>query len=94
MAIIKEQVLYMAQLARLELSPEEIDTMASQLDQILQHAQIISELDLKDVKPTSHAVNLSNVYRDDEVLDSLTQEEALSNAPDSEQGMFKVPKII
>lgn len=94
MAITKEQVLYMAQLARLELTDEEVGVMALQLDQILQHAQKVSELDLRDIAPTSHAVKLSNVFRDDEVLDSLSQEQALSNAPEREQGMFKVPKII
>lgn len=92
--INENQVKYVAQLARLELSEEEYRKFTSQLGDILEHAEKISALNLKDVKPTTHPQLITNVFRKDDVLDSLQQEEALSNAPDEENGMFKVPRII
>ena len=68
--------------------------METELAQILGHAERIQSLDLDDVQPTSHSIPLSNVTRPDEVRPSLTQEEALQNAPESEDGRFKVPRII
>lgn len=92
--INEDQVSYIAQLARLELSDEEIGMFAGQLKQILDHAEKVSSLKLDDVQPTTHPLTLTNVYREDKVRPSLTQDEALSNAPDREKGMFKVPRII
>jgi aspartyl-tRNA(Asn)/glutamyl-tRNA(Gln) amidotransferase subunit C len=68
--------------------------MQTELAQILGHAERIQSLDLEDVEPTSHSIPLSNVTRPDQVRPSLTQEEALSNAPEAEDGRFKVPRII
>lgn len=92
--INKSQVKYVAQLARLELTEEECDKFTSQLGDILDHAEKISALNLEDVKLTTHPQLVTNVFREDKVLDSLSQEDALSNAPDKESGMFKVPRII
>lgn len=92
--INENQVSYIAQLARLELTQEEISRFAGQLKQILDHAEKISLLELDELKPTTHPMTITNVYREDKTWESLSQEEALSNAPDKESGMFKVPRII
>ncbi len=68
--------------------------MGAELTAILEHAERIQSLDLVDVEPTSHAVPLSNVLREDEVRPSLLPEVALTNAPASEEGRFRVPRIV
>ena len=85
---------HIARLARLDLSEAERSRMQVELAQILGHAERIQSLDLDSVEPTSHSIPLSNVMRPDEVRPSLPQEEALLNAPDVEDGRFKVPRII
>lgn len=94
MAIDKKQVQHVALLARLELTEEEQDFLGTQLSQILEHIDKISSIDTTDVEPTAHAVDVSNVYREDSTRPPLTQEEALANAPKSEAGAFVVPKIV
>ncbi len=94
MAIDMAAVDHVARLARLDLSEAERDRMSVELTHILEHAQRIQALDLDGVEPTTHAVPLRNVMRDDEVTPSLTQEEALENAPENEDARFKVPRII
>lgn len=84
----------MARLARLDLSDEERERMAHELTHILEHAERIQALDLEDVQPTSHSLRLTNVLRPDESRESLGQDEALANAPEAEDGRFKVPRII
>lgn len=83
-----------ALLSRLAFSPEEADVFAGQLSQILEYADQLNELDTKGVEPTSHAIPLRNVFREDEPRPSLTPEDALANAPESENQCFKVPQII
>jgi aspartyl-tRNA(Asn)/glutamyl-tRNA(Gln) amidotransferase subunit C len=92
--IEKKDVEYVAWLARLELSEEEKDRFTQQLGQVLEHAEKIKSLDTKDIEPTSHAIPLKNVMREDRVSPSLSQEEALSNAPRQEGGYFVVPRIL
>jgi len=94
MKIDKKTVEYIAKLARLALSEEEKKEFAGQLDKILAYIDKLSELDTGNVQPTSHAVPLKNVFREDEVKESLGQEEALSNAPEKDRGHFRVPRII
>jgi aspartyl-tRNA(Asn)/glutamyl-tRNA(Gln) amidotransferase subunit C len=89
--IDREQVLHVARLARLELSEEEVDRMATELSGILEHVDKISALDLTDVEPTSHVVALENVLRPDEPDASLPRERALEQAPDPADGAFRVP---
>ena len=84
----------MARLARLDLSEEERERMQQELTHILEHAERIQALDLDAVEPTSHSLKLTNVLRPDEVRDSLSQETALANAPEAEDGRFRVPRII
>jgi aspartyl-tRNA(Asn)/glutamyl-tRNA(Gln) amidotransferase subunit C len=89
--IDREQVLHVARLARLELSEEEVERMATELSGILEHVDKISALDLTDVEPTSHVVALENVLRPDEPDASLPRERALEQAPDPADGAFRVP---
>jgi aspartyl-tRNA(Asn)/glutamyl-tRNA(Gln) amidotransferase subunit C len=89
--IDREQVLHVARLARLELSGEELDRMASELGSILEAIERISELDLAGVEPTSHVVALENVLRADEPRPSTERERVLELAPDAADGGFRVP---
>ena len=83
-----------AGLARLELSKEEKETFGNQLEQILTYMEQLNRLDTTGVEPTSHAIPIYNVFRDDEVKPSFPHEEVLAIAPDEEDGHFKVPRII
>jgi aspartyl-tRNA(Asn)/glutamyl-tRNA(Gln) amidotransferase subunit C len=84
---------HVAKLARLELTDEEKDRLRSQLGLILEHAAKVGEVAADDVRPTAYAIPRSNVLRPDDRTPSLTQEEALANAPENEAGRFKVPRI-
>ena len=89
--IDREQVLHVAKLSRLELSDEEVERMAGELSAVLDHVERISALDLDDVEPTTHVVELENVLRADEPRASLPRERALESAPDPADGSFRVP---
>ena len=89
--IDREQVLHVAKLARLRLSDEAVERMASELSGILEHVERISELDLDGVEPTSHVVALENVFRPDEPRPSWDRDEVLESAPDPASGAFRVP---
>ncbi|HWA53088.1 MAG TPA: Asp-tRNA(Asn)/Glu-tRNA(Gln) amidotransferase subunit GatC [Solirubrobacterales bacterium] len=89
--IEREQVLHVAKLARLGLSDEEVETMAGELSGILEHVDRIAALDLDDVEPTTHVVELENVVRPDVPHESLSPDVALASAPDPEGGAFRVP---
>jgi aspartyl-tRNA(Asn)/glutamyl-tRNA(Gln) amidotransferase subunit C len=91
MAISRDEVVHVARLARLELTDEELDRFAEQLDAILEAVGKVSELDLSEVEPTLHPLALSNVWAEDEPRPSLDVEEALANAPDREDDAFRVP---
>jgi aspartyl-tRNA(Asn)/glutamyl-tRNA(Gln) amidotransferase subunit C len=94
MKISKEEVEHLAKLANLELSEEEREEFTQQLDEFLQYATKVNEIDTTEIKPTSHVVFLKNVLREDSIKESLPQEIALSNAPKQERAHFKVPKVI
>ena len=91
MAITREEVLHVARLARLELTEEEVERFAGQLSAILDAVSKVSELDLSDVPPTSHPLEVVNVWEADEPRPCLPAEEALANAPEREGDFFKVP---
>jgi aspartyl-tRNA(Asn)/glutamyl-tRNA(Gln) amidotransferase subunit C len=91
MAISREEVQHVARLAWLALSDREIDRFTSELDKILDAIGIVAELDLDDVQPTSHPLDLVNVWDDDVPRESLSREDALANAPEADAGLFKVP---
>ncbi len=94
MKIAKQEVEHVAKLARLELSEQETDQLTEQLSNILTYVEKLNELDTTSVEPTAHVLDMNNVMRDDVASPSLTQERALSNAPDKSAGHYKVPKII
>jgi aspartyl-tRNA(Asn)/glutamyl-tRNA(Gln) amidotransferase subunit C len=89
--IERAQVLHVARLARLGLSDEEVERMEGELSGILEHVDRISTLDLEDVPPTSHVVELENVLRPDVPHESLDRDVALAQAPDPSDGAFRVP---
>jgi aspartyl-tRNA(Asn)/glutamyl-tRNA(Gln) amidotransferase subunit C len=91
--ISEEQVRHVANLARLGLTDREVKRMGEQLGAILDSIEKIQELDLEDVPPTANPLNLTNVFRPDEPRAGLTQEEALSTAPDPVDYLFAVPRI-
>jgi aspartyl-tRNA(Asn)/glutamyl-tRNA(Gln) amidotransferase subunit C len=89
--IDREQVLHVARLARLRLDDGEVETMAGELSGILGHVDRISDLDLDEVEPTSHVVQLENVLRADRPWTSLPPAVALASAPEPFEGAFRVP---
>jgi aspartyl-tRNA(Asn)/glutamyl-tRNA(Gln) amidotransferase subunit C len=89
--IDREQVLHVSRLARLRLTEAEVEQMARELSSILDHVDRISQLDLEDVPPTSHVVELENVLRPDEPRPSWPKERMLAAAPDPAEGAFRVP---
>jgi aspartyl-tRNA(Asn)/glutamyl-tRNA(Gln) amidotransferase subunit C len=91
--ISEEQVRHVADLARLGLTDDEIAKMGGQLDAILDSIEKIQELDLADVPPTANPLDLSNVLRSDEPRPELSQEQALSQAPERVDDLFAVPRI-
>ena len=93
MAITREQVIHVARLARLEIPEGEIEAVQAQLGAILEAVSKVSELDLAEVEPTSHPLDLVNVWDEDEPRPSLSREEALANAPDPAEGAFRVPSV-
>ena len=93
--ISREEVAHLADLARIDLSDAELDHLAPQLAVILEAIASISDVAAEDVPPTSHALPLTNVFREDVVRPSLSAEEALSGAPvPPEQQRFSVPRIL
>ena len=85
---------YVAHLARIALTPKEETRLSAQLGNVLSYIEKLRELDVSNVEPTAHAVPLVNVMRPDETGPSLTQNEALRNAPARANGLFIVPKIV
>lgn len=94
MKVTKETVNYVANLSRLTFTDEEALKMAGQMDQILKYMEQLKELDTKNVIPMEHVKPISNVFRDDLVKPSYNRSELLKNAPNHENGAFKVPKIV
>jgi aspartyl-tRNA(Asn)/glutamyl-tRNA(Gln) amidotransferase subunit C len=91
MAIEREQLLHVAHLARLELRDEELERLGAQLNDIIDAVSKVSELDLSDVPPTSHPLDIVNVWGPDAPRPSLPLGEALANAPERDGASFKVP---
>jgi aspartyl-tRNA(Asn)/glutamyl-tRNA(Gln) amidotransferase subunit C len=94
MKITKEEVLYVARLARLDLEADAINTFAGQIDEILGYIDKLNMVDTEGVGPTSHAISLTNAFRDDAERQHLERERALANAPEEEEGCFVVPKVV
>ncbi len=93
MAISRDEVLHVARLARLALTDEEIGRLTQELGAILDAVGVVSELDLDDVPPTSHPLDLVNVWDEDEPRASLALDDVFANAPDREGDHFRVPPV-
>lgn len=94
MAFAADQIRYVAALARLKLTDEEVRRFAEQIDHILAYVDKLQQLNTDDVPPTSHVVPVANVFRQDEVAPSLPVDAALANAPQREGPFLKVPRVI
>ena len=94
MALTRDEVLHVANLARLSLVPDEIELFTRQLNDILAYVEKLQELDTTGVEPLAHVIPVFNVFREDTVREGLDRETALSNAPIQEEGAFVVPRII
>ena len=94
MKITKDEVLYVADLARLNLDAAAIEKFAGQIGEILAYVDKLNEVNTEGVKPTSHAISLTNAFREDEPSEHLDREKALANAPQQEDGNFIVPKVV
>ena len=93
MKITRKDVENVALLSRLEIPEGDIETVTKQLDAILEYVDVLNKVNTDNVQPTAHVLPLKNVMRTDEVRPSLPREAALSNAPEQEDGYYKVPKI-
>ena len=94
MKITKEEILHVAHLARLELDDAAIDKFADQIGTVLEYVDQLKTIDTEGVKPTSHAISLTNAFREDELREHLQTKKVLANAPEWVDGSFVVPKVI
>lgn len=94
MKLDRETVEHIAMLARLGLSDEEKDRLAEQLSSVLDHINVLQEVDTEDIPPTAQVIELQNILRDDEVEDSMSVEDVLHNAPRSEENFIKVNAVL
>ena len=94
MKMTKDEVMHVANLARLDMDEASIDKFADQIGTILEYVDLLNRVDTQGVTPTSHAISLTNVFREDREKKALERDKALANAPQKEDGNFVVPKII
>ncbi|HYW35653.1 MAG TPA: Asp-tRNA(Asn)/Glu-tRNA(Gln) amidotransferase subunit GatC [Balneolaceae bacterium] len=94
MAVTKEDVNYVADLARLQFSEEESEKMAGEMSKILDYMEKLEEVDTSDVEPLKHVIDLEYRLRSDEAKEPLDHEKALKNAPDADSDYFRVPRVI
>ena len=94
MAISREEVLHVAALARLALTEDEVERLTEELGKIVDAVGIVSELDLEDVQPTSHPLDVVNVWDEDEPHEPLSLDEVFANAPAREGDLFRVPPTV
>ena len=94
MKLSREEVIHVADLARLDVDKELIDKFAVQLGTILEYVDTLENIDTKGVRPTSHAISMTNAFREDEEKQLSNRDSALANAPDKADGNFIVPKVV
>lgn len=90
----EEDVLKVASLSRLKLSPTEVDALGKQMGSVLKYIAMLDELDTEAIEPMAHAIEISNVFREDQLQESLPLDKALSNAPQTDGSYFLVPAIL
>jgi aspartyl-tRNA(Asn)/glutamyl-tRNA(Gln) amidotransferase subunit C len=94
MKITKEDVIHVAHLARLDLEKTAITNYVEQIGKVLEYVDMLKQVNTDAVVPTSHAIDITNVFRDDDLVESLDSKSALANAPERENGNFLVPRVI
>ncbi len=94
MKITKEDVIRVAHLARLDIEQKAIESYAEQIGSVLEYVDMLKQVNTDAVVPTSHAIDIINVFRDDDLVESLDSRSALANAPEKENGNFLVPRVI
>ena len=94
MKITRDEVVHVANLARLDLDEAAIAKFVDQIGTILEHVDSLKKVNTEGVRPTSHAIALTNAFREDEVIEHLDREAGLANAPQKDEGAFIVPKVI
>lgn len=94
MKITTDEVKYVANLAKLYVDEAESEKLTAEMENIITFADMLSEIDTKDISPTNHAMKVQNVFREDIVKDSYSQEDILKNAPSQEGGCYLVPKVV
>lgn len=94
MSLSRDKVLKVSLLARLQLSESELETMTTQLGQIVEYVDQLSQVDTKDVEPMAHALDVTNMIAEDELRPSLPREEALANAPHQDGECYLVPAVL
>ncbi|HAW29837.1 Asp-tRNA(Asn)/Glu-tRNA(Gln) amidotransferase subunit GatC [Gimesia maris] len=92
--LTQDEVLKVASLSRLKLSETEVTALGEQMGSVLKYIAMLDELDTADIEPMAHAIEISNVFRDDQLQESLPREQALSNAPQTDGNYFLVPAIL
>ena len=94
MKITKDEVTYVANLARLDLDEAAINKFSEQIGEILAYVDTLNRVDTRSVRPTSHAISLTNAFREDDMREHLDRDAATANAPEKEEGSFIVPKVV
>ncbi len=92
--VSREEVEHVAQLARMALTSQDLERVGTELNRILEHFNRLQELETEDVAPTSHAIPMTNVFREDQVGESLSVEDVVENAPERSDEFFRVPRIV
>lgn len=94
MSVTKKDVDYVADLARLQLTEEETESLADDMNQILDYMTTLEEVDTSDVEPLEHVIDLEYRLREDKAKEPISHEDALKNAPDADSDYFRVPRVI
>lgn len=94
MSVSKEEVQYLAHLARLQLTEEETERLSGDMNRILEYMEQLQEPDTEDVEPLEHVIDMEYRLRDDTPEEPLSHEDALKNAPDADSDYFRVPRVI
>lgn len=94
MKITRDDIIHVANLAHLEMDEESVEKFTVQIDEILKYVETLGSVDTKDIAPTSHAIFLTNAFRKDTEKQDYDRDSLISNAPESDNGNFIVPKVV
>lgn len=94
MKITRDEIIHVANLARLRIDDSQVEKLAAQIGNILEYVDMLERIDTSDVSPTTHTISITNAFRDDVPVDHPGVEKSLANAPEKEDGYFVVPKVV